>query len=103
LNPHANLPEVLRRGIGLDPEAHPIGRRCIVGHAHGHDKAAIEQALEGFVDLGCREFAGKCANDGCSPLARANPRGEYAVELAVKKELPVLRIEADGVGRQDIN
>ena len=102
-NLHANFPEVLRGGFGLEPEASPIGRCRIVGRARGHDEAAIEQAFESFVDLYGREFTGKRADDGFSTFPCANPRGKRAVELAVKKDLPILRIEADDIGRQDID
>ena len=102
-DPHADLREILRGGFGAKPEARPIACRHAVNQVRGNDKAAIEQALEGFVDLDRGEFTGKRADDGFATLSGAYARSKRAVEFAVKKDLPGLRIEADDIGRQDIN
>jgi hypothetical protein len=103
LDSHADFREILRGGFGVKAKARPITRRRAVDQICGTDEAAIDQALEGFVDLDGREFSGKRADESFSTLAGANARSQRAVEFAAKKDLPVLRIEADGIGRQDVN
>ena len=100
---HADLRKILRGGFGVKPEARPIACRHAVNQVRRNDEAAIEQALEGFVDLDRGEFTGKRADDGFPTLSGTYARSERAVEFAAKKDLPVLRIEADDIGRQEIN
>ena len=89
--------------FGVKPEARPIACRHAVNQVRGNDEAAIQQTLEGFVDLDRGEFTGKHADDGFATLSCAYARSKRAVEFAAKKDLPVLRIEADDIGSQDIN
>jgi hypothetical protein len=100
---HADLREIVRGGFGVKPEARPIACRHAVNQVRGNDEAAIEQTLEGFVDLDRGEFTGKHADDGFATLSRAYARSKRAIEFTVEKDLPGLRIEADDIGRQDIN
>ena len=103
LDSHADLREILRGGFGVKPEARPIACGRAVDQVCGNDEAAIEQALQGFVDLDCGEFTGKRADDSFPTLSCAYARSKRAVEFAAKKDLPALRIEADDSGRQNIN
>jgi hypothetical protein len=66
-------------------------------------ETAIEQACDGFIDLAAREFTGQSIDDGFRTLPSANAGGDCAVKFTAKKNLPVLRIETDAIGRQDVN
>ena len=88
-DPHPDLREILRGGIGAKPEARPIACRHAVNQVRGNDKAAIEQTLEGFVDLDRGEFTGKHADDGFATLSGAYARSKRAVEFAVRKTFRV--------------
>ena len=83
----AKIPErvegALRGGFGAKPEARPIACRHAVNQVRGNDEAAIEQTLEGFVDLDRGEFTGKHADDGFATLSCAYARSKRAVEFAV--------------------
>ena len=69
----------------------------------GDEIAAIDHAPERFVDRISRIGSRELAEDVAIALARADRRGERAIELAVEKEFPVLRVEADDVRRQHID
>ena len=74
------------------------GRRC------RHDVTPFDQPLEGFLDLVCRKIPFQLARQLGKALATLADRGrQSAIKLAVKKEFPVLGIEADDVGRQHID
>ena len=105
LKAYATPLQVFLRSLGREAEARPIGggRRIRGRAALRHDVAPVEQPLQGFVDLVGGKFLFQIAND----LSKA-PSGRYgvrqrAVELAAKKELPVLGIEAHGIWRQHID
>ena len=102
-DPHAGVRKVLRGDFVGETQARPIARRRIVDQVDGNHQAAIEQTFEGFIDLVGREFAGKRLGDDIRMRSCANARGDRAVEFTAKKNLPVLRIEADAIGRQDVN
>src|ERR1700730_2577325 len=70
----------------------------------GNDEAALHQPLECFVDRLGREILFELANELPKILVAFSYRGgERAIELAVKKELPVFGKEAHRIGRQHID
>ena len=91
--------------LGRQAEARPIAGRGMCQRIRlGNDEAALHQPLECFVDLLRREILLELANELPKTLAAFSYRGgERAIELAVKKELPVLGKEAHRVGRQQID
>ena len=105
LKAYATPLQVFLRSLGREAEARPIGggRRIRGRAALRHDVAPVEQPLQGFVDLVGGKFLFQIASD----LSKA-PSGRYgvrqrAVELAAKKKLPVLGIEAHHIGWQHID
>jgi hypothetical protein len=68
------------------------------------DEAPVEQARERFLDLVGGKLAPQLGDELAKrPAAFSDRRSERAIELAVEKELAVLRIEADDVAGQQIN
>src|SRR3954470_13185325 len=91
--------EVFFSGLRWQPEAGPIGRACTSAGARCRkDEPPLEQPPQCFLDLRCREVSFQLAHE--FPKARATRYflRQCTVEFAVKKELPVLGIEADDVG-----
>ena len=105
MNAHATFLEIFLRDLGRQAQARPIGGYGIRRSARFRDdKAAIDQPLQGFVDLVGREILLQRANELPKTLSTLAYRGsERAIELAVKKELAVLGIEAHDLGRQHID
>ena len=96
--------EVFFSGLRWQPEASPIGRACTSAGARCRkDEPPLEQPPQCFLDLRFREVSFQLAHE--FPKARASRYflRQCAVEFAVKKELPVLGIEADDVGRKRID
>ncbi len=105
MNAHATFLEIFVRDLGRQAQARPIGGYGIRRSARFRDdKAAIDQPLQSFVDLVGREIPFQRANELPKTLSTLADRGsERAIELAVKKELAVLGIEAHDLGRQHID
>ena len=105
LDAHATVLQIAFSVRRRQPEARPIGggaaRR---GARRRNDVAAVEQAASGLRGS-CRQGNPFPARERSAPklLPAADCGGERAVELAVKKELPVLGIEAHDIGRQHID
>jgi hypothetical protein len=104
LNAHANLLEVRIGHPRRKPEARPIGGRGTLRRAGGgrDDEAAIDQPIQGFLDFVRRKIPFHLTKDLAKSLSGTYRDGERAIERAVKKELPVLGIEAHNVGRQHV-
>ena len=67
-------------------------------------EAAVEEPLDRLVDLVRGKLLLENANERANTLSiLRDRRGERTLKLAVKEELPVLRIEADGIGWQHID
>src|SRR4029453_5669653 len=100
LNAHTTFLEIFLRDLRRQAQAPPIGgygfRRSAMFR---DDKAAIDQPLQGFVDLVRREIPFQRANKLPKTLSTlASCGSQRAIELAVKKELAVLGIEAHDLG-----
>ncbi len=68
------------------------------------DKAAVDQPLQRFLDFVGRKIPLQLANELAKAFSAFCYRGrQCTIELAVKKELPVLGIEAHDVGGQHID
>ncbi len=105
LNAHATFLEISRRGLRQKAEARPIGGYSPVRKARRRkDIAALDQPLQGFVDLVGGEIRLQIANKLPKALSALPDRGgERAIELTVKQEFPVLGIEAHDIRRQNID
>src|SRR5215831_10254072 len=65
---------------------------------------AVEQSLQCFLNLVRRKIMLQFANElPTAPPSFSDCRRQRTVKFAVEEELPVLGIEADDVGRQDID
>src|SRR6516164_7569839 len=105
LNAHATFFEIALRSLGRKAEARPIsGRRAQRSAGRRDNEAAIQEPLEGFPDLVRLKVWFQLGND-LPKAACALPycRGQRAVKLTVKKELPVLGIEANDIAWQHID
>ena len=104
-NAHTTIREILLGDSRRQAEARPIAGHGAGGSARCRDDiAALDQPLEGFLDLVGRKIPPQLANELRKALsAFSYGGGEGAIKLAVKKELPVLGIEAHDVGRQHID
>jgi hypothetical protein len=104
LNAHPEFAELAFHCLRRQAEARPIRARGACGRARSDgDIAAIDQPLQGFVDLVGRKILLQGANELPDALAGSHRGCERAVELAVEKELSVLGIEAYDIGRQHID
>ena len=105
LNAHATFLKIFLRGLRQQAEARPIGGRRAGGRTRrADDVAAVDQPLQGFLDFVGRKIPLQLANELAKTLSAFRYRGrERTIELAVKKELPVLGIEAHDVGGQHID
>ena len=105
LNAHTTFTEIFLRDLRRQAEARPIGGRGVFrGRSPFRaDIAAVDQPFQGFVDLVGRKFLAQAANDLPDALSGPECRRERTIEFAVKKELPVLGVEAHDIGRQHID
>ncbi len=92
LNAHTTFLEISLRGLRQQAEARPIGGHGVYRRARFRDdEAAVDQPLQGFVDLVGRKILLQLANElPKTPSTLSYRGGERTIELAVKKELPVL-------------
>ncbi len=101
--------EILHGGFGRNAEARPIaGDSAGAGTGRGargrHHMAALDQPSQGFLDLVGWKIPRQRAHELREALAAFSDRGgERDIELAVQKELAILRIEAHRIGRQHID
>ena len=105
LNAHTAFLEIFLRGLRRQAEARPIGGRGASRRARCRDNiAAVDQPLQGFLDFVGRKILLQLASELPKALSTLSYRGrERTIELAVKKELPVLGIEAHDIGWQHID
>ena len=105
LNAHTTFLEISLRGLRRQTEARPIGGRGAGGRARcREDIAAVDQPLQGFVDLVGWKVLLQLANELPKALSTFSYCGrQRTIELAVKKEFPVLGIEAHDIGWQHID
>ncbi len=98
-NAHTAIREILLRESRWQAEARPIAvdgarRRC------RDDVATLDQPLQRFLNLLGWKIPLQSGNEFLKALsAFSYCRGEGAIKLAVQKEFPVLRVQADDVGR----
>ena len=95
-NAHTTFFEISLCSIRQQAQARPIGGSGFYRRARFRDdEAAVDQALQGFLDLVGRKILLQFAEDLRKTLSTlAYCGGERAIELAMKKELPVFGIEA---------
>jgi hypothetical protein len=105
LNADTTFLEIFFRDLRREAQARPIGGYGIRRSARFRDdEAAIDQPLQGFVNLVRWKIPFQRAHELAKTLSTLAYRGsECAIELAVKKELAVLGIEAHDLGRQHID
>ena len=104
MNAHTTFLEVSLRIVRQQAEARPVGVRMIRRRARCRDdEAAVGEPLQGFADLIGGKILPQLANELRNTLAGAERGRERTIERAVKKELPVLGIEAHHIGRQHVD
>src|SRR5262249_27835268 len=105
LNADAVGLEMVMHGLWRQSEACPVS----VDHAGGGGRvrqkiSAVEEPHQGFANLVRRKTPSQSANElADGPAAVSDCGGQRTIELAIEEELAVLRIEADRIGRQQID
>src|SRR3954451_20845070 len=105
LDAHAAIIQVLLGNIRGQAQAGPIARHRLSGGCRCRDDITpFYEPLEGLLNLLGRKIPAQVADElSETPSTLRDCRGERAREFAVKKELPVLRVETHHVRRQHIN
>ena len=105
LNADTAFLKIFLHGLRQQAEARPIGgRRAGGGTRRADDIAAVDQPLQRFLDFVGRKIPLQLASElAKTPSTFCDCGCQGTIELAVKKELPVLGIEAHDVGWQHID
>ncbi len=105
LNPHAAFLQVLLGEFRRDAEARPIASDGIIGEMGGGENVtAVDQPFDRVLDCLCRVGALQAADEIAKALFSLSDRGgECTIKLAMKQEFPVLGVEADDIGRDEID
>ncbi|UGA47061.1 hypothetical protein [Bradyrhizobium quebecense] len=85
-------------------QARPKPRRGGAGTWRFRDHiAAVEQSLDGFIDLVGRKLSPELVRElGDAASICTDCRRQRAIELAMEKELSIFGIEADNIRRQHV-
>ena len=104
LNTHAVFLEILLGRFRRNSEACPV-RTCRARRRTGfrNDVAAFDQALKRFIDCVGWIFLPEIAGDPPKAFSGADGVRDRTIQFAVKKELPILGIEAYDIRRQNVN
>ena len=97
--------EAFLRGWRRNAEARPVGGDDTRGGGRTREQiAAFEQPCQGLANLVLRKTSPQSPNEFADgPVAISDGGRQRTIELAVEEELAVLRIEADGIGRQQVD
>ena len=104
LDAHTTFLEISLRGLRQQAEARPVGVRAFADErAAGTTKRRSASRFRASWILSEGKFCSSSRTSSAKLLPAADRGRERTIERAVKKELPVLGIEAHDIGRQHVD